>query len=427
MERFEVIIAGGGLAGLAAAYTLAGAGVETLLIERGDYPGSKNVTGGRIYLNPVRDLFPDLWASAPLERYIVREGAAMVTPERSVTFFYRGDELKEDPPQSYSVLRARFDRWFAEEAEARGAMIIPKTKVQDLIRQNGRVAGVVAGGDELFAEVVLICDGALSPLGEKAGLRTWPSPRHFALGVKEVIALDAAVINERFHLEGREGAAHLYVGDVTRGRFGGAFLYTNLESVSLGLVLGLDTNSAGENLHVPSLLEDFKASPEISPLVRGGQGVEYSAHVIPEGGYGGLGNLYGDGVLLAGDAAGFALNLGFTVRGMEYALASGYWAAQAVMEARRAGRYDGATLACYQRFLEESFVLKDFRAFRNNPAVLANPRLFRHYPELTAGILKDIYHVPAGPKTRLFDTVRSRLSLGELFMIIKDLKGFTKL
>ena len=47
LEKFEVIIVGAGLAGLSAAYTLAKEGIEAMVIERGDYPGAKNMTGGR--------------------------------------------------------------------------------------------------------------------------------------------------------------------------------------------------------------------------------------------------------------------------------------------------------------------------------------------------------------------------------------------
>lgn len=120
MEKFDVIIAGAGLAGLAAAYTLAAEGVEAVVLERGDYPGSKNISGGRLYLNPVRDLFPGLWDQAPLERAIVREGATLMARNRSFTFHYTGTELHTAPPQSYSVLRSKFDRWFSERVEERG-------------------------------------------------------------------------------------------------------------------------------------------------------------------------------------------------------------------------------------------------------------------------------------------------------------------
>ena len=239
MEKFDVIIVGGGLAGLAAAYTLAGNGMDVLVLERGDYPGAKNVTGGRLYVNPVRDLFPELWNEAPLERFIVHEGAVLMATERSLAIHYSGHELRAEPHQSYSVLRAKFDRWLAEQAEAKGAMLLTRVRVDDVIKENEHVIGVLAGGDELRADVVIACDGVLSLVSEKAGFRAPGSPHDYALGIKEVIALDAAVINDRFNLEGNEGAARLFIGEATGGLFGGGFLYTNKESISLGIVIGI--------------------------------------------------------------------------------------------------------------------------------------------------------------------------------------------
>jgi electron transfer flavoprotein-quinone oxidoreductase len=428
MEKFDVIVVGAGLAGLAAAYTLAGEGVEVVVLERGDYPGSKNVSGGRIYLNPVRDIFPGLWDGAPLERAIVREGATLMARNRSFTFHYTGSELRAEKPQSYSVLRAKFDRWFSERVEERGAMLLSKTLVTDVIRENGKACGVIAGGDELRADVVIACDGVLSLIPEKAGLRAPGRAHDNAVGIKELIQLDPNLINDRFNVADGEGAAHLFVGDVTKGLFGGGFLYTNRDSVSLGLVVSIEDiakeEAAGD---IPSLFESFKARPEIEPLLRGGKTVEYGAHVIPEGGYRSLCPLVGDGILVAGDSAGFALNLGFTVRGMEYAMASGYFAAKAVVQAKAAGRFDAATLSAYQNLLEESFVLHDFKTFQETPRVLSNPHLFGHYPELAGNILRDLYSVPAGPKVPVFTTLRQHLTLSQLWTLLKDAKEVMKI
>ena len=428
MEKFDVIVVGAGLSGLATALTLSGEGVEVLVLERGDYPGAKNVTGGRLYVNPVREFFPDLWPNAPLERLIVREGFALMAKERSVTLEYSGSELGNEPPQSYSVLRARFDRWLAEQAESRGAMLLTKVRVDDVIRENGGVAGVIAGGDELRANVVIACDGVLSLIPEKAGLRSPGSPHDYAVGIKEVIALDTGVINDRFGLERNEGAARLFAGEVTRGHFGGGFLYTNRDSISLGIVIGIGgLVGRASPPDIPALLDAFKARPEIAPLIRGGATVEYAAHAIPEGGYRALGKLYGNGILVAGDAAGLALNMGVTVRGMEYALASGCLAARAVLKAREAGNFRTETLSLYGRLLEESFVLRDFKSFQETPAVLANPRFTNHYPELIGAVMKDVYAVPAGPKARLYETIRKHMTLKEMWSVFKDLKAVSKI
>ena len=428
MEKFDVIVVGAGLAGLAAAYTMAQEGLEVVVLERGEYPGSKNVTGGRLYVNPVRDLFPDLWDQAPFERFIAHEGFSMMAEDRSITLDYYGNELCREPYQSYSVLRSRFDRWLAEQAEAQGAMILSSAKVDDVIIDNGKISGVLTGGDDLHADVVIACDGALSLIAEKAGLRQPGVPHDYAVGIKEVIELDPGLINARFNLEGDEGAARLFFGDITKGKFGGGFLYTNKESISLGIVVGIkalmDDKPA---LEAPAFLDGFKERPEVAALIKGGTTVEYAAHVIPEGGYRSLTALSGNGVLVAGDAAGLALNLGVTVRGMEYALASGYYAAQTVLQAKDAGDYGTEKLAIYKTMLENSFVLEDFKNFKETPTVLDDQRVLRHYPELAGNIMKDIYEVPAGSKNRLYPTIKRYLTISEMLSMFKDFRKVMKI
>lgn len=423
-----MIVVGGGLAGLAAAYTLAQEDLEVLVLERGDYSGAKNVTGGRLYLNPVRDLFPDLWKKAPLERFIAHEEVAMMAEKRSVTIRYSGEELRQEPYQSYSVLRAKFDRWLAKQAERKGAMLVAKSRVDEVIIENGQVVGVRAGGDELHADVVIACDGALSLVAEQAGLRQPGNPHDFAVGFKEIIELDPAVIEDRFGLEGNEGAARLYMGEVTRGKFGGGFLYTNKESLSLGIVVGIkDLMDGSPQVQAPQLLDDLKQRPEVASLIRGGQTVEYSAHVIPEGGLKALTKLYGNGILVAGDAAGFSMNIGVTVRGMEYALASGYYAAQAVLKAREAGQYTANQLSVYELLLKDSFVMKDFQNFKDAPTALDNPRFFTVYPEMVTTMMSELYAVDDGPKERIYPTIKKHLTIREMWDMLGDFRKVRKL
>ncbi|TAL32346.1 MAG: FAD-dependent oxidoreductase [Spirochaetes bacterium] len=426
MESFDAIIVGAGLSGLSAAYALAKEGLDVLVLERGDYPGAKNVSGGRLYLNPVRELFPDLWEKAPFERHIAHEEFCLMDRARAVTVRYEGAELDEKP-QSFSVLRAKLDRWLAKEAQGHGAAIVCKTRVDGLIMENGRVAGIRAGGDELRSAVVIACDGALSRIAQGAGLAGAHAPKHFATGYKEVIEMDRGVIEDRFNLEGDQGTARLYLGDPTAGRLGGGFIYTNKESLSIGVVAGIDAMTGSEPAcGAAALLDAFKKRPEVARLLRGGETVEYSSHVIPEGGLAGMPRLFGDGILVAGDAAGLAMNLGITVRGMEYALASGYYAARTVIEAKKTEDFGVSALARYPRMLAESFVMKDFTAFKNAPRVLDNPRFFSRYPQLAGGLLRDLYEVPAGVKERLYKTARRHFTVKEMFAMARDLAGVRK-
>jgi electron transfer flavoprotein-quinone oxidoreductase len=407
MERVECIVVGGGLAGLSAAYGLARGGHEVILLERGNYAGAKNVTGGRLYLKPLRAIYPELWAEAPFERAVAHELLTMVGDRAQTTVEIASRSFAEDTPQSYTVLRARLDQWFAERVAESGAMVLPNMKVDAVLRESGdfdrgRVTGIRAGDDEIGADVVIIAEGVLGLLSSRAGLRGEPNAAHHAVGYKEVIELPSQVIEDRWHLEAGEGAAQLFVGALTRNMMGGGFLYTNKESISLGLVIGMEQlRSRRDDVESWQLLDEFKQLPSVRPLVAGGSVLEYSAHAIAEGGISQVPKLFGDGYLLAGEAAGLSLNAMFTVRGMDFAIASGYHAAQTVIEALRTGDTSATGLGGYDARLRQSFVLRDLETAKAVPKLMQNPRLFGHYPDAACRLLADIYTVGEEPSTKL--------------------------
>jgi len=405
MEKVEVVVVGGGPAGLAAACVLAEAGVEVLVVERGDYSGSKNVTGGRLYLEPVRPFLPDLWEGAPFERRVVKERLTMMAPESSLTVELNSRRFRREPPCSVTVLRATFDQWLAEKAGERGAIVIPGYKVDDLLTEDGRVVGIRSADAELQADVVVAADGVLSFIAERAGLRARPDPQKVAVGIKEVIELPEEKIQDRFGVGPGQGVAQLFFGSITQGMFGGGFLYTNRRSLSLGLVLG--THALMEKkppVQPHDLMEAFKARPEVENLITGGQPVEYSAHSIPEGGPAGMSRLVADGMVVVGDAAGLALNQGVTVRGMDLALVSGALAGRAILRAREMQDYGAATLASYEQALKASAAYKDFATFRHVPEVLSNPRLFEEYPQMACDLFEQIMWIGAQPKEKMSRT-----------------------
>ncbi len=411
--KMDAVIVGAGLAGLAAADHLAGAGLQVVVLERGDGPGTKNVTGGRLYADSVRDLVAD-WDGAPWERPVTREAWTLVDGDRSVRVAYDDPGLGGDAPHSYTVLRGRLDPWLGDRVAAKGAFVIPQKPVTELLREDGRVAGVRVDGEEIPAEVVIACDGILSFVGREAGLRPQPEPGAVAVGVKEVIGLPAGKIEDRFGVGPDEGAAELVLGSFTGGCMGGGFLYTNRESVSVGVVVGVKDLMAGSALgDAPDLLEAFKAVPRVRRLVEGGELLEYSAHLIPEAGAAGVGSLVTDGLVLAGDAAGLALNMGYTVRGMEFALASGRLAAEAVVEARQKDDASAEGLASYERRLKDSFVWRYLDAYRDMPAVLENPDLFGRYPrevcDLLGGLVRLGRDAPAPLGAEVWRFVRRNL------------------
>ena len=389
--KLDAIIIGAGLAGLAAAERLADAGLQVVVLERGAGPGSKNITGGRLYVGSVRDRFPEWWSEAPLERAVTHEAWTLLNGQSSLRVDFHDEVSGGEEPQSFTLLRSKFDGWLGERVEGKGVFIIPEKPVTKFLYEDGDVAGVIVDQEEIQAEAVIVCDGLLSFAGQAAGMRECPRAGSVAVGVKEIIGLPSGVIEDRFGLENGEGAAELFLGSITRGMSGGGFCYTNKDSLSLGMVIGVgDLMDKGGTDKLPDIFEAFKDHPRIRRLVRDGEILEYSAHLIPEGGLNDVPKLVGNRILFAGDAAALALNMGYTVRGMDFALASGQMAADALIAARDKGDMSAVGLSSYEQALRSSFIWSYLEAFRQMPGLLENRDLYTRYPAELCGFMREL-------------------------------------
>ena len=174
-ETFDVAIVGAGPAGISAACLLAEKGVKTIVFERGEYPGAKNMFGGVLYGHDLAQVLPDyLERKCPVERYILETRLWYLSRDGGYNLSYRDRAFAEKLQQNvFTVGRAKFDRWFAEQARSKGALVVCATVVTDLLRDGrGRVTGVRVDrpqGD-LAAKVVLLADGINSPLARRTGL-----------------------------------------------------------------------------------------------------------------------------------------------------------------------------------------------------------------------------------------------------------------
>ena len=420
-DKYDVIVVGAGMAGNAAALVLARAGLQVVLIERGPYPGSKNLSGGVLYGRVLHQLIPDYWEEAPVERFVTNDVVTFMTGDAFVNLDFKTQAFSAPPYNAFTVLRGKFDRWFAEKAEAAGAMLVPGIRVDKVLREDGKVVGVAAGDEEIRADVVIAADGANSFLAQEAGLRSRLPPEQVGMGVKELIGLPRETIEERFHLSGNEGAAYSIVGFMTRGVSGGGFLYTNQDSLSVGLVVNLE-ELVQAKLKPGDIFEDFLAHPLLEPLLKDGKLLEYGAHLVAEGGMDMLPRLYTDGMLVAGDAAGLSVNNGFVIRGMDLAIGSGMAAAETVIEAKARGDFSAQSLGVYRQKLESSYVLADMRTYARAPRFLRNERLYRAYPQILTGLMARIYDQKALPKEHLMQAVLHSLKEGRvsLFDLARD-------
>lgn len=410
MPDVDVIVVGAGPAGSAAALEVARSGRSVALIERGPFPGSKNMYGGVVYGRILDTLVPRWWEQAPIQRWVTRRSTMIVDGERALTVDYRTDSWGRPPYNGATAFRPEFDAWLAGVAVDAGARLLTSTTVTGLLREDGRVVGVRTDrpDGDLTASVVIACDGVNSFLAKEAGMYPHTDPENFTVGVKETIGLPREVIDERFGVRGDHGVDIEILG-CTGDVPGGGFVYTNAESVSVGLVLSLPALARGD-LRPEDRIATLKAHPAIAPLVEGGDLKEYSAHVIPEAGYDMMPELITDGMLVCGDAAAMCVAAGIWLEGVNFAIGSGAAAGRAASSAVRRGDTSAAGLEGYRTRLESSFVMADHRKLRDAPHLVMGSLSQHQLPAIACGVVEQMFTVTnPDPKPGLTRIVRKEL------------------
>jgi electron transfer flavoprotein-quinone oxidoreductase len=424
-EKFDVIVVGAGPAGNAAAYTLAKGGLKVLQIERGESPGSKNVQGAILYADALERIIPDFRDDAPLERHIIEQRIWVLSDDAYVGSTYRSAAFDKPPYNRYTIIRAQFDKWFSQKVQEAGALLLCETTVTGLVMDGDRVAGVHTDrGGTVYADLVILGDGVNSLLANKAGFHPELKPRDVALAVKEIHFLPEPTIESRFNVQPDQGVVIEMAGKITQGMVGTGFLYTNRESLTIGVGCLLSDFKANG---VPpyQMLEDMKKHPAIAPLLEGGEMKEYCAHLIPEGGYKAVPQTHGNGWMLVGDAAMLVNSV--HREGSNLAMTSGRLAAETALELAAAGKAMTArNLAAYRARLEDSFVLKDLKKYQRLPQVFdRNHQFFTDYPDLLNGAAHTLLPVDGVDKKtkekqvrKTFVTRRSPLGLvGDAFKL----------
>ena len=426
-EAFDVAIVGAGPAGLSAACLLAEKGVKTIVLERGEYPGAKNISGGVLYGHDLSQILPDYETrSCPIERNIVESRIWVLSRDGGYSFAYRDKIFAEARRGNvFTVGRAKFDRWFAEQAKGKGVLVVCGTVVTDLLRDhNHRIVGVLTdrSDGELRAKVVLLADGVNSPLAAKTGFRPELQPDQVALAVKEVIELPEEQIRERFNVGPGDGVTIEIIGEVTQGMDGVAVLYTNRKSLSLGIGANLSTLSK-KKVRPYDIMETFKAHPMVAPLIQGGKSTEYMAHWLAEGGYDVIPQLWGDGFLIAGDSA--MLFNALHREGSNLAMTSGRYAAEAILEAFQKGDFSRNGLQGYASRLQDSYIFKDLKKYRRFGKFLhTHPELFTTIPGLASLAAREMLTVNGVPKKEkqkaIWREFRTQVSLVSFLRLLRD-------
>lgn len=417
-KDFDVIVVGAGPSGNAAAYTAAKAGLKVLQIERGEYPGSKNVQGAILYADALERIIPDFREDAPLERHIIEQRMWVLDDASFVGSHFRSEDYNKPPYNRYTIIRAQFDKWFSSKVREAGALLICETTVQELIMDGDKVVGVRCDREagDVYADVVILADGVNSTLARKAGFHGEIKADNVALAVKEILFMPEDLIKQRFNVKDEEGVVIEMIGKITDGMMGTGFLYTNKDSLTIGIGCMLSDFKKNENKTSPyTLLENLKRHPSVAPLIEGGEMKEYCAHLIPEGGFFAVPKVYGNGWMIVGDSGGFVNAV--HREGSNLAMTTGRLAAETVIAAKAAGKeMTTATLKAYQKALDESFVMKDLKKYRDMPKVFHdNPQFFTTYPELLNKAARTMVTV---------DNIDKKTKEREIFASFKTARSF---
>lgn len=391
-DKFDVIIVGGGIAGLSAAMTLAKGNAKFLLIERGEFCGAKNVSGGVLWGNDLAKLVPEYWKEeGGIERFVNHRRLTFMDEQSAFSVDFKSSHFDAPPYTGVTVLRSVFDAWLAakvQEAIEKSAhpdesFLATDILVEEVLQEGGKVIGIRAGEERFYSDCVILAEGVNNLLTRQIGLeKAYVPVDYMAIGVKEVLKLDATRLQDRFQLTGRSGLTNEFVGACSEGVEGGGFLYTNTDSISLGLVLSLKDLKAKEKTPY-DILNSFKQHPTVAAMIQGAETVEYSAHAVSTGDIKALpSELYKDGVMIAGEAAHLLLNAGKAIQGMDFAMRSGILAAETALEAQKVNDYSSAMLKNYRTALENSYVLQDMRSFQDAVHLLHQQSMFSAIPNM---------------------------------------------
>ncbi len=380
--EMDVLIVGAGPAGLACAIELArlvkaeqaaGGSMADLnigVLEKAGALGEHSLSGAVVNPRAFHELFPELKpGDLPFRQAVEGEAVYLLS---------RGGSYKLPTPptmRNHSYFTASLSemvRWLGEQAESLGINLFPGFPVESLLVNGASVRGVrttASGLDregvptatyaeptELTGRVTVLAEGTRGPLGQ--AYRAWQgitssNPQIFALGVKEVWAVKRPL----------DRVIHTLGWPLPNDAFGGTFMYPMGPSqVAIGLVVGLDYHDASLDVH--ELLQRLKLHPLFRPHLEGGELLEWGAKTIPEGGYYALpGRRSGDGLVMVGDTIGLVDVP--SLKGIHYAMQSGMYAARAIFEGLKRDDTSGASLAAYDRMLDQSYVVQDLHRTRN--------------------------------------------------------------
>ncbi len=357
MNEYDIVIVGAGPGGSTAAKEAAEKGLKTIFFERGRKPGNKNSSG--------TGLGPRLWREFDFMKEInsddcpsIREGRAarnyMIDNDGKVTGYIMTTptaSVEYEPAKSWITLncyRSDFDPWLAKYATDAGAELKTSTLITGLLKEDGKVVGVIDEKGEKYRGLVIGADGAVSMVAQQSGLRKRWGQKQVTLTLQYDFECSASKIDD---VMGDEALAVWW-----SATFPAAYQVFFNSSFHIGLgnwMTWWDKNPVHYlnkviNLdYMQRLIRVLEAKPR-----------EFQAHLLPW--MGTPENTHTDNVILIGDAGGFPCPL--EAEGIYPAMVTARAAIDAAAEAISAGDTSKDFLSIYDMKWKATSVGEDFKS-----------------------------------------------------------------
>ena len=382
----DVLIVGAGPGGLACALHLANlfekhaaanktpalSAENIYVLEKGREVGAHQLSGAIMDPRGLRELVPDFEKSAPLDTPVTGDAVYYFTEHESFK-----SPITPPPLQNhgnYVVSVSKLVKWLGGLVEKKGINLFTQFAGRELIYERDGIAGVITEdkgvdkngkpkdnftpGYELRAKVTVLAEGSRGSLTKEMvnklrldGL----NPQIYGIGIKELWDVQPGRIETGF-------VAHSLGWPLTSDLYGGGWIYGMQNNrVSVGMVVALEYKNPLFDPH--EAFQKFKTHPTVKKILEGGKLVRYGAKTVPYGGWYSMPRTHVDGGLIIGDSAG-VLN-SQRLKGIHTAIKTGMLAAETIYEALCKGDTSSATLAAYQKKIDQSWVKKELWEVRN--------------------------------------------------------------
>lgn len=348
-NEYDVIVVGAGCAGPAAAKKAAELGLKTLILEKSQVPGHKNVSG--TCLNGAALIDPDLHylVEGPVEREIREMRTHHINKDRTTIFH----EIPSEGILLLSVRRDHFDAWHTEQAKLAGAEVKLSTSVVDIIEEDGYVKGVITdSGEKFYSKVVIDAGGVNSIVGRKAGLIPKRTGTSMILYVTVCVKLGEDVINERFG-----DCIEYYLSPGIQHKTW-PWIFPKKDTVTVGTGGYMDADLINDEFpNINKYMENFLNLPIVKKKLEGGEIVAWGLHLEYDEA---IKQRVKNGLILTGEAGGFVIP--FLGEGMVEAFFTGIYAAQSAAKAIEAGNWTEEKLSeTYEELRAGNLFMQSFR------------------------------------------------------------------